>query len=149
MAGGSSGTITFPSVSKFLLAVVIIALVAIALGAGNDEGADEPGATAEESVAAEETLEVLMTEGREVFLRTCYACHGPQGQGGVGPALDGHFLLRDTRFLVRTILNGIQGMPPHRDILTDREIAAVATYVRNSWSNSFGPVQEEEVAALR
>lgn len=149
MPGGLNGTTTVFRVSRLLLAVLITALVAIALGAGDEQGGEEQGTTTEETAPAEETLDVLMEEGREVFLRTCNACHGSQGQGGVGPALDGHFLLRDTGFLVGTILNGIQGMPPHRDILNDREIAAVATYVRNSWSNSFGPVQEREVSALR
>jgi len=39
-------------------------------------------------------------------------------------------------------------MPPF-DSLTDREIAAVATYIRNSFGNNHGIATEEEVAENR
>jgi len=39
-------------------------------------------------------------------------------------------------------------MPPFHD-MTDREIAAVATYVRNSFGNKLGIATEEEVGGNR
>jgi len=33
--------------------------------------------------------------------------------------------------------------------LTDREIAAVATYIRNSWGNEYGIAREASVAFAR
>jgi mono/diheme cytochrome c family protein len=40
-------------------------------------------------------------------------------------------------------------MPAFGDRFSDREIAAVGTYVRNAWTNEFGAISEEEVSALR
>jgi mono/diheme cytochrome c family protein len=40
-------------------------------------------------------------------------------------------------------------MPPWRDIMTDEQIAAVATYVRSTWGNKAPPVKSEEVKAQR
>jgi mono/diheme cytochrome c family protein len=38
---------------------------------------------------------------------------------------------------------------PAFDTLTDRQIAAVATYIRNSFGNSYGIATEDEVAGFR
>jgi mono/diheme cytochrome c family protein len=39
-------------------------------------------------------------------------------------------------------------MPPFNG-LSDRQVAAVATYIRNSWGNEFGIVTEAQIAAYR
>lgn len=95
----------------------------------------------------------LMREGQGVF-RTCAACHGSQGEGlpggqEAGPALAGNLLLVSTPQLLYQIINGGAYMPGFGANLDDRRIAAVATFVRNSWGNSFGIVTEAEVAAAR
>jgi mono/diheme cytochrome c family protein len=36
-------------------------------------------------------------------------------------------------------------MPPFRQILDDREIAAVLTYIRQAWGNAAPPVSELDV----
>jgi mono/diheme cytochrome c family protein len=41
------------------------------------------------------------------------------------------------------------GMPPFRTLLTDAEIAAVATYIRQSWGNQAGVVTPLDVNRLR
>jgi mono/diheme cytochrome c family protein len=53
--------------------------------------------------------------------------------------------------LIAQILVGMEehGMPPFRDALNDRQIAAISTYVRNTWGNTFGIVTPAEVAAQR
>jgi mono/diheme cytochrome c family protein len=40
-------------------------------------------------------------------------------------------------------------MPPWRPTLTDEQIAAVATYVRNSFGNKASAVKPETVAKIR
>jgi mono/diheme cytochrome c family protein len=40
-------------------------------------------------------------------------------------------------------------MPQFAGTLKDAQIAAVATYIRNSWGNEFGAITEAESAALR
>jgi mono/diheme cytochrome c family protein len=41
------------------------------------------------------------------------------------------------------------GMPPYRTLLSDVEIAAVASYVRHSWGNEASTVLPLEVQRLR
>src|SRR5690625_4184373 len=74
-----------------------------------------------ESEDSDDLYSELMSEGSVAFSATCAACHGRSGEGGAGPALAGHFLIRDTNFLLGVILDGIAGMPPHRELLNDRE----------------------------
>lgn len=93
----------------------------------------------------------LMTEGEGGYASQCAMCHADDGAGRIGPSLQTNDLLGDTEFLIGRILNGFEahGMPAFRDQLTDREIAAIATFVRNSWGNDFGGVFEEGVSELR
>lgn len=99
----------------------------------------------------EDEFAALVSEGGRVFANNCAVCHGPEGQGKIGPNLAGNSVLADSNFVINRVLNGFpeHGMPPFRDQLSDRQIAAVATFVRNSWSNEFGAVTEEEVSELR
>lgn len=95
----------------------------------------------------------LMREGQGVF-RTCAACHGTEGEGmpggqEAGPRLQGNLILLSTPQLLYQIMNGGAYMPGFAANLNDRRMAAVATYVRNSWGNNYGIVTEAEVAAAR
>jgi aldose sugar dehydrogenase len=109
---------------------------------GADTGTD---AAADDVAVADE----LMSNGRTVYAVNCSICHGRNGEGGQGVAFAGNDNLEDDEHVIDTILHGFGYMPPFEGRLSDAEIAAVATYVRNSWDNDFGPVQPEDVAALR
>lgn len=101
-----------------------------------------------------------MARGAKVYEQQCAQCHGDQGQGqpGAFPPLAGNraVLLADTTNLVRVVLQGgylpatagnarPHGMPPFRHVLSDEDVAAVATFVRNSWGNRAGSVGSIEV----
>lgn len=88
-------------------------------------------------------------DGAALFQQHCAVCHGNEGQGLVGPNLAGNDNLEDADHVIRQILNGGQQMPPFRSVLNDEQIAAVATHVRTSWGNEFGPVEPEQVAEAR
>lgn len=79
----------------------------------------------------------------------CSGCHGANGEGGVGPALAGNLNLRDGTAVIGQIVSGGEVMPAFVDILDSDQIAAVATYVRNSWGNDFGEVTAADVASYR
>lgn len=93
----------------------------------------------------------LVAEGEPIFTSVCATCHGDEGEGRVGPRLDGNAALERSSNVINTILHGRThgGMPAFGDRFSDREVAAVGTYVRNSWSNEFGPLSEEEINELR
>ena len=101
-------------------------------------------------VSAEQVAE-LMAEGETIYSRDCATCHGADGSEGSAPALAGSVGLGDKDRVVREMLTGVpaKGMPPFAPNLTDRRIAAVATFVRGAWGNAFGAVGEADVKKLR
>ena len=98
-------------------------------------------------------LEELIARGEKVYNANCAACHRPDGKGA-GPikALDGSaIVLNDPAAQVKILLNGAaNGAMPAWKQLSDTEIAAVATYTKNAWSNKTGKlVQPAEIVAAR
>ena len=87
----------------------------------------------------------LFEQGKAIFETNCEACHQPDGTGVPPnfPALAGNENLADHALIVRQVRAGKEAMPAFPD-LSAEEIAAVASYVRNAWSNDFGPVSEAE-----
>jgi mono/diheme cytochrome c family protein len=110
-----------------------------------------------------------MAEGRAIFIAQCQGCHQPPGQPdqpGPGPlpdypklAGDTLILGRDPTTVARIILQGAESpvtpnekttySMPAFATLADDEIAAVATYIRNSWGNRGEPVTPHAVRTLR
>src|SRR6185503_4940909 len=108
--------------------------------------------------------ETMMRAGAAIYADTCVACHGENGEGQPRTfpplAADASVQARDPTTIVRLILTGSRSvptpaaptplaMPPFDWKLDDREVAAVATYVRNAWGNSAPAVESAKVAKLR
>jgi mono/diheme cytochrome c family protein len=106
----------------------------------------------------------LMKAGEAIFVDECSACHRMQGQGqtlAFPPlARSANVQQNDPTTALHAILAGVQAaptaaaptaftMPAFNWKLNDRQAAAVATYVRNSWGNAAPPVTAEQVAKLR
>ncbi len=96
--------------------------------------------------------QALIDRGSKIYAANCAACHQASGKGA-GPILplDGSALVRasDTSTLIKTLLNGRNAMPSWKQ-LGDTDLAAVMTYIKNSWSNqSEKPVQPAAVLAAR
>jgi cytochrome c oxidase subunit 2 len=106
-----------------------------------------------EAATQEWSKEDLLVKGEEVYGKTCSACHMNAGQGvdGMFPALDGSAIANGSKEeMALQILNGKNLMPPFKDQLNDADIAAVMTFVRNSWGNtSQDVVQPTEISAVR
>jgi cytochrome c oxidase subunit II len=97
----------------------------------------------------------LVARGEKVYAANCVACHLADGKGNPAAkikALDGSALVvSDPLNQIKTLLNGAANgaMPPWKQ-LSDTELAAVATYTKNSWSNKSGKaIQPAEVAEVR
>ena len=94
-------------------------------------------------------------DGKALFAAQCAACHQASGQGlpGVFPPLDGsEWVQGEPRVLANILLHGVtgeltvkgqtyQGAMPSFQQLGDAELAALASYIRSSWSNQAGPVE--------
>jgi mono/diheme cytochrome c family protein len=103
-----------------------------------------------EAPAAAGDKNILLEKGAEVYDQShCYACHGNYGFGTLGPRLSGDRLLADKTYVVTQILMGRMEMPAFAHKLSNDQIAAVATYVRNSWGNAFGEVSPADVENVR
>jgi mono/diheme cytochrome c family protein len=105
-----------------------------------------------------------MTAGQAVYAHACIACHEADGSSAarIYPPLPGNALLQSTdpASTLRIILDGAQtvttpkapntgSMPGYAKELSDREIADVANYVRNSWGNAAPLVTPAQVAKAR
>ena len=92
----------------------------------------------------------LMERGAKVYAANCVACHQANGQGvkGAFPALAGSAVVTDKAAQIQILLAGKNAMPSWK-ALSDVELAAVATYTKNSWGNSAGMVQPAEFKSAR
>ncbi|WP_068303657.1 cytochrome c [Pararhodobacter sp. CCB-MM2] len=105
-----------------------------------------------------------MALGARLYLDNCNACHFANGQGAdeVFPALAGNSLVTAAQptGLISMILNGSElpstaarpyrlRMPGFAARLSDDEVAALASFVRQGWGNAAAPVEAGSVADLR
>lgn len=98
-----------------------------------------------------ENGEELIALGEEVYEAQCATCHQSDGEGTANfPALAGNPMVvdEDPTEMLDVIIHGRGEMPAFGDTLSDEEIAAVASYIRNAWGNEAPPVSEEEVAEV-
>jgi mono/diheme cytochrome c family protein len=108
----------------------------------------------------EETLKL----GSTLYEKHCAECHKTMGEGvpRVYPPLAANRSITGASAInpIRMVLNGGYppstagnprpfGMPPFGPFLSDTEVAAVVTYVRNSWGNSAPQVAASEVNRYR
>lgn len=114
---------------------------------------DEAGAAGQVSLAQ---------QGKAVYAN-CQACHQANGQGlgNQFPPLVNTKYVKGEKLLVAVLLKGIQGplevdgkqfngaMPAWESSLTDKKLAAVASYVRAEWGNDLPEISEAKVAAAR
>jgi mono/diheme cytochrome c family protein len=114
----------------------------------------KPGAPSQEVVDA----------GKGIYNDSCAACHEASGAGvpHMFPPLKGNAVAQqaDPSTVVRVILEGAMtaatkerptpsAMPAFAWKLSNDEIAAVATYVRNAWGNQASPVSASDVSKMR
>ncbi|MDX1679744.1 MAG: cytochrome c [Akkermansiaceae bacterium] len=105
---------------------------------------------------AKPVMDALMAKGQTVY-NTCAGCHQPGGDGNSQyPALAGsEWVTGETQRLAMIILNGLKGptstgksypggMPAQQ--LPAEDLAAVMTYIRNSFGNDTGDVVTVDMA---
>jgi len=141
-----------------------IALVALALLAGSALLLANAVAASDDPVVNERIPSGLYEAGQALFAANCSPCHRITGEGmpGVFPPLAGsdYIASHDRTTILSSVLRGITGsirvngtdynnvMPPMSH-LPDGDLAAILTYVFNSWDNPGGEFSSEDVAAAR
>jgi mono/diheme cytochrome c family protein len=91
--------------------------------------------------------------GEQVYQQICQACHMADAKGGEGaghiPALAKNKKLSEPGYPIGMIAQGRGAMPPLGDMLKPAQIAAVVTYVRTHFGNSYKkPVTEADVKLM-
>jgi len=113
------------------------------------------GAAVAQTQLAMQTLPVddLMGQGKAVYDSACLACHGAQGQGGIGNAIAGSaVVMGDLSSHMAVVAKGVSGtaMQAFGGQLNDVEMAAVLTYQRNAFGNNTGDVvQPGDVTGMK
>lgn len=131
-----------PTAPRWLLALTLVG----ALGCKPEQEAAGPASPAPASVEPAATVPATTRAARDnkprfspssvlggaLYASRCQACHGPQGEGGMGPALARVSTRLDDAGLRRVIAAGrpAKGMPALGDRLTSGEIEAVVLYLR-------------------
>jgi len=106
----------------------------------------------------------VMVAGQAIYRDECSACHGLEGKGTpqLFPALAHSSIARadDPSTAIRLVLRGVRsvatkdeptapGMPSFGWQLNDAQVAAVLTYIGNTWNNAAAPVTADQVKQAR
>lgn len=106
----------------------------------------------------------VMVAGAAIYSDLCSACHKPDGTGIPylipNLAATASVASREPTTLIRVVLEGAQSvatdeeptgpaMPPFGWQLTDAQVAAVTTYVSNSWNHAAATISERQVHEAR
>lgn len=98
--------------------------------------------------AADPALVAAVAAGQAGYLKNCRACHGSKGTAGV-PLATNPKVQAGPDYLVWAIITGPGYMPEFGPVLSNEEIASIATFIENSWGNSYGIVTPDDVQAAR
>ncbi len=82
-------------------------------------------------------------DGKALYAASCQGCHMAKGEGAHGagfyPKLAGNPLVQSPEYIVHRVANGYRGMPAFAGMMDDEQIAAVVTYVRQSFGKPDAP----------
>ena len=103
-----------------------------------------------------------MESGKQIYMKTCFACHQAKGQGipnAFPPLAKSDYLNADVNRAIGIVLKGKTGeitvngekynSVMTRQAISNDEIADVMTYVYNSWGNNKTNVTKSQVDAVK
>jgi mono/diheme cytochrome c family protein len=104
------------------------------------------------------------TRGKAVYENVCALCHNTDGTGKPGqapPFVGSEWVLGSPERMIRIPLSGLTGpvtikgqawnlsMPAMGAALSDDDLAATLSYIRNSWGNKASVITPEQVKTVR
>jgi nitrite reductase (NO-forming) len=128
-------------------------------GTSNQEMPEVEGAVEEKpAVSLSESIEF----GKQLYSRTCFACHQAEGQGipnAFPPLANSDYLNADPNRTIDVVLNGLTGeievngnkynSVMTKQNLSDEEVANVLNYVYSQWGNNNTEISPEMVKGRR
>ena len=105
------------------------------------DGKQAEAAELKELMSKEFNMDELVARGKDVYNRACVACHGANGEGGVGAAIAGSPIATGpVKDHIDVLVNGVPGtaMQAFGGQLNEVDLAAVITYQRNGFGNNMG-----------
>jgi mono/diheme cytochrome c family protein len=164
-----------PSAARLPVPVWLMVLVFLLLYGGMvffdqcsgwfDEQVYSPYASLAELRAYQPSGSVPAAErGRATYENICALCHNTDGMGKPGqapPFAGSEWVMGTPNRMIRIPLSGLSGavevkgaqwnlsMPAMGATLSDEDLAAVLTYIRQSWGNKASAVTPEQVKAVR
>lgn len=109
----------------------------------------DDGKKEEMKKSGEKTLAEKIASGKQVYTKTCFACHQANGEGipnAFPPLAKSDYLNADVKRAIGVVVHGKTGeitvngkkynSVMTKQTLTDEEVADVLTYVYNSWGNN-------------
>lgn len=90
----------------------------------------------------------LAADGKELFLKNCASCHGNDGEGGKGPALNkqGLLIMASETYFVKSIFYGrpTRGCPPRKDLYKE-EVVSIAQFIKSLQKEKSVTVSDKKV----
>jgi mono/diheme cytochrome c family protein len=124
---------------------------------------ESPGGGGAGEVGEKDPVLEWRKKGKRTYGTTCIGCHQAAGTGVPGqypPLVKSEWVLGGTERFSQVVLGGLRGpievlgkgygsieMPPHKDKLSDTQIAQVMSYVRYEWGNGIEPIVTKEMVA--
>lgn len=115
-----------------------------------------------ETKVTNKTLAQKIDSGKNIYTKTCFACHQANGEGianAFPPLANSDYLNADVKRAIDIVLNGktgeitVNGAKYNsimtKQTLTDDEVADVLTYVYNSWGNNGTEVKASTVQEVK
>ncbi|PHR72529.1 MAG: nitrite reductase, copper-containing [Lutibacter sp.] len=130
-------------------------------GGGIQEMPEDPDAK-KVVVNSNKSLAEKIESGKNIYTKTCFACHQANGEGIAGafpPLAKSDYLNADVKRSIGIVLHGKTGeitvngkkynSVMTKQTLSSAEIADVMTYIYNSWGNNKTNVSTSDVDAVR
>ena len=113
-------------------------------------------------VKKNKTLAEKIASGKNLYTKTCFACHQANGEGianAFPPLAKSDYLNANKNRAIKAVINGLTGeitvngkkynSVMTKQTLTDDEVADVLTYVYNSWGNNKTNVKVSDVQSVK
>ncbi|WP_456438702.1 copper-containing nitrite reductase [Psychroserpens sp.] len=112
--------------------------------------------------SSNKTLAEKMESGKNIYIKTCFACHQAEGQGipnAFPPLANSDYLNANVNRAIQIVLKGKTGeitvngekynSVMTRQAISNDEIADVMTYIYNSWGNNKTNVTKSQVDQVK